>query len=122
MDEEGFLYFVSRRDEMIKTSGYRVSPTEVEEVVHATRLAGEVAALGLPHPVLGQAIVVVVTARDGARLDTDALLVECRQRLPAFMVPAQIIAREGNLPRNPNGKIDRKLLAQELENLFEKKP
>ncbi len=56
-DEEGFLYFIGRRDEMIKTSGYRVSPTEVEEVVYATRLAGEVAALGIPHPVLGEAIV-----------------------------------------------------------------
>ncbi|MGH8641755.1 MAG: acyl-CoA ligase (AMP-forming), exosortase A system-associated, partial [Burkholderiales bacterium] len=56
-DEEGFLYFISRRDEMIKTSGYRVSPTEVEEVVYATGLVGEAAALGIAHPVLGQAIV-----------------------------------------------------------------
>ena len=62
MDEEGFLYFISRRDEMIKTSGYRVSPTEVEEVVYATGCVGEAAALGIPHPVLGQAIVVVATA------------------------------------------------------------
>jgi acyl-CoA synthetase (AMP-forming)/AMP-acid ligase II len=122
MDEEGFLYFVSRRDEMIKTSGYRVSPTEVEEVIYATGRAGEVAALGVPHPVLGQAIVVVATGRDGARLNIDELLVECRQRLPAFMVPARVIAREGSLPRNPNGKIDRKLLVQELPDLFESRP
>ncbi|HKQ25271.1 MAG TPA: acyl-CoA ligase (AMP-forming), exosortase A system-associated [Burkholderiales bacterium] len=121
MDEDGFLYFISRRDEMIKTSGYRVSPSEVEEVIYATKLVGEVAALGVPHPVLGQAIVVVATARDGARLDADELLVECRQRLPAFMVPARIVTREGNLPRNPNGKIDRKLLAQEQQDLFESK-
>ncbi len=120
-DEEGFLYFISRRDEMIKTSGYRVSPTEVEEVIYATRLAGEVAALGIPHPVLGQAIVVVATARDGARLDAEELLIECRQRLPAFMVPAYVTVREGSLPRNPNGKIDRKLMAQELQDLFESK-
>jgi acyl-CoA ligase (AMP-forming) (exosortase A-associated) len=119
MDEEGFLYFISRRDEMIKTSGYRVSPTEVEEVVYATGLVGEAAALGVPHPVLGQAIVVIVTARDGARLDTEELLAQCRQRLPAFMVPARVFPREGSLPRNPNGKIDRKLMAQELQELFE---
>ena len=118
-DEDGFLYFISRRDEMIKTSGYRVSPTEVEEVIYATKLVGEAAALGIPHPVLGQAIVVVVTARDGARLDTDALLAQCRQQLPAFMVPARFIPREGSLPRNPNGKIDRKFLAQEMQDLFE---
>lgn len=119
MDEEGFLYFISRRDEMIKTSGYRVSPTEVEEVVYATGLVGEAAALGIPHPVLGQAIVVVATPRDGARLDTEALLAQCRQRLPAFMVPARVTVRVGSLPRNPNGKIDRKSLAQDMLNLFE---
>jgi acyl-CoA ligase (AMP-forming) (exosortase A-associated) len=119
MDEEGFLYFVSRRDEMIKTSGYRVSPTEVEEVIYATGLVGEAAALGIPHPVLGQAIVVVATARDGVRLDTEALLALCRRRLPAFMVPARVTVREGSLPRNPNGKIDRKLMANEMQDLFE---
>lgn len=119
VDEDGFFYFISRRDEMIKTSGYRVSPTEVEEVIYATGLVGEAAALGISHPVLGQAIVVVATARDGVQLDTEVLLAQCRQRLPAFMVPARIIARGGSLPRNPNGKIDRKLMAQELLDLFE---
>jgi acyl-CoA synthetase (AMP-forming)/AMP-acid ligase II len=118
-DEEGFLYFISRRDEMIKTSGYRVSPTEVEEVIYATGLVGEVAAFGIPHPVLGQAIVVVATARDGVRLDAEALLVQCRQQLPAFMVPARVTVREGSLPRNPNGKIDRKLMASEMQNQFD---
>ena len=117
-DEDGFLYFISRRDEMIKTSGYRVSPTEVEEVIYATGLVGEVAALGVPHPVLGQAIVVVVTERDGVRLDSDELLALCRQQLPAFMVPARVTVREGSLPRNPNGKIDRRLMAQEMQYLF----
>ena len=118
-DEEGFLYFISRRDEMIKTSGYRVSPTEVEEVLYATGMVGEVAALGVPHAILGQAIVVVATGRDGAALDADALLAQCRERLPGYMVPARVVARTGNLPRNPNGKIDRKLLAQDFTGLFE---
>jgi len=118
-DEEGFLYFISRRDEMIKTSGYRVSPTEVEEVIYATGMVGEVAALGIAHPVLGQAIVIVATDRARGELDAQALLRLCRERLPAFMVPARIIERKAGLPRNPNGKIDRKLLAQEFEGLFE---
>ena len=118
-DEEGFLYFISRRDEMIKTSGYRVSPTEVEEVVYATGLVGEAAALGIAHPVLGQAIVVVATPPAQAGLDAQALLGQCRDRLPAYMVPARVIERRSSLPRNPNGKIDRKLLAQELQELFE---
>src|SRR5262245_48771150 len=119
MDEEGFLYFISRRDEMIKTSGYRVSPTEVEEVIYATGLVGETAALGIPHPVLGQAIVVVATSPANSMLDTAAVISKSRERLPAFMVPARIIERKGSLPRNPNGKIDRKLLAQEFASLFE---
>jgi acyl-CoA ligase (AMP-forming) (exosortase A-associated) len=117
-DEEGFLYFISRRDEMIKTSAYRVSPTEVEEVIYATQMVREAAALGIPHPMLGQAIVIVATPADGT-LDPDKLIAECRQRLPAYMVPTLIKVRDGNLPRNPNGKIDRKLLAQELLGLFE---
>jgi acyl-CoA ligase (AMP-forming) (exosortase A-associated) len=119
MDEDGFLYFISRRDEMIKTSGYRVSPTEVEEVVYATGLVGETAALGIAHPLLGQAIVVVATPRDGSQLDSEQLLAQCRQRLPAFMVPAHIAVRAGSLPRNPNGKIDRKQMAHEMRDLFQ---
>jgi acyl-CoA ligase (AMP-forming) (exosortase A-associated) len=113
-DEEGFLYFVGRRDEMIKTSGYRVSPTEIEEVLYATELVGEAAAFGVPHATLGQAIVAVVTAKAGVALESSALLAACRQRLPLYMMPARIEIRSESLPRNPNGKIDRKLLAAEL--------
>jgi acyl-CoA ligase (AMP-forming) (exosortase A-associated) len=118
MDEEGFLYFIGRRDEMIKTSGYRVSPTEVEEVIYATELVGEAAAVGIPHPVLGQAIVLIVTPRAGASLDTETLMAACKLQLPGFMLPSRIDLREGSLPRNPNGKIDRKSLAQELQGAF----
>ncbi|HRP24611.1 acyl-CoA ligase (AMP-forming), exosortase A system-associated [Thauera sp.] len=112
-DEEGFLYFIGRRDEMIKTSGYRVSPTEVEEILYATGLVGECVAFGLPHPALGQSIAVIATPLPGATLDTAALLAECRARMPAYMVPTRIEVRDGPLPRNPNGKLDRKALAAE---------
>jgi acyl-CoA synthetase (AMP-forming)/AMP-acid ligase II len=88
-----------------------VSPTEVEEIVYATRRVGECAAFGVDHPALGQAIVVVATPQEGHALDTDALLAECRSRMPAYMVPAHLEVRPGPLPRNPNGKIDRKALA-----------
>jgi len=110
-DAEGFLYFIGRRDEMMKTSGYRVSPTEVEEVLYATHLVGECAAFGVEHASLGQAIVVIATPRSQTTaLDVSALLAECRLRMPAYMVPSTVEATEGPLPRNPNGKIDRKLL------------
>lgn len=111
-DAEGFLYFIGRRDEMIKTSGYRVSPTEVEEVLYATRLVGECVAFGVDHPALGMAIQVIATPPDGAeQLDVKALTELCRQNMPAYMVPAGITPAVGPLPRNPNGKIDRKLLS-----------
>jgi acyl-CoA ligase (AMP-forming) (exosortase A-associated) len=113
-DAQGFLYFIGRRDEMIKTSGYRVSPTEVEEILYATGLVGECAAFGAEHEVLGQAIRIIVTAPDGsAAVELDKLLAQCRQRMPAYMVPAGVDAMPGPLPRNPNGKIDRKRLATE---------
>ncbi len=119
MDEDGFLYFVSRRDEMIKTSAYRVSPTEIEEVIYSTEIVAEAAAFGVPHATLGQAIVVIAAAKPGKQLDSEMVLSECKKRLPAFMVPLRVYIRPGNLPRNANGKIDRKRLASELQNLFQ---
>ena len=110
-DEEGYLYFIGRRDEMMKTSGYRVSPTEVEEILYATKMVGECVAFGVDDDRLGQAIQVIATPPSGGELDISALLAECRARMPAYMVPAGIDVREGPLPRNPNGKIDRKTLA-----------
>ena len=113
-DADGFLYFVGRRDEMIKTSGYRVSPTEVEEILYGTKLVGECVAFGVDHATLGQAIQVIATPPPGAQaLDMQALLAECRKHMPAYMVPAGIEQEPGPLPRNPNGKIDRKRLAGE---------
>ncbi|HEX8009586.1 MAG TPA: AMP-binding protein, partial [Casimicrobiaceae bacterium] len=118
MDEDGFLYFIGRRDEMIKTSGYRVSPTEIEEVLYGTQLVGEAAAFGVPHPNLGQGIVAVVTPKDSAAIDESRLIAVCRERLPVFMVPARIDIRNEPLPRNPNGKIDRKRLAADFADIF----
>jgi acyl-CoA ligase (AMP-forming) (exosortase A-associated) len=118
MDEEGYFYFVGRRDEMIKTSGYRVSPTEVEEVAYAANLVAEAAAVGVPHAVLGQAVALVTYAPGNDEAVSAKLLEACKRQLPGFMVPARIVARREPLPRNPNGKIDRKRLAGELEELF----
>lgn len=113
-DAEGFLYFVGRSDEMIKVSGYRISPTEVESVLHASGLVSEVAVFGVDDATLGQAIVAVAVADPGL-VDRAALLAECKRRLPAYMVPAQIVLRTEALPRNPNGKIDRNLLRHTLQ-------
>lgn len=115
-DEEGYLYFISRKDEMIKTSGYRVSPTEVEEVIYGSKLVSEAAALGIPHPALGEAILLLVTGVGSETEET--ILQQCRKALPNFMVPQAVVIRE-SLPRNQNGKIDRKSLAQQYRELFQ---
>lgn len=119
IDDEGFLYFVGRRDEMIKTSGYRVSPTEIEELALKTGLVDEVAVIGIPDPALGQKIVMIVTEKRAAALEADALMSACRGALPLYMVPADIIVRT-ELPRNPNGKIDRNRLQADYERKNEK--
>jgi acyl-CoA ligase (AMP-forming) (exosortase A-associated) len=111
-DEEGFLYFVGRKDEMIKTSGYRVSPTEVEEAAYSTGLVRDVVAFGVPDPTLGQRIALAATPT-GSALNTDELISAMRQLLPLYMVPSQIEVRH-ELPRSPNGKFDRKLITAEV--------
>jgi acyl-CoA ligase (AMP-forming) (exosortase A-associated) len=112
-DEEGFLYFVGRKDEMIKTSGYRVSPTEIEEAVYDTGLARDAVALGVDDPRLGQYIIVVASPAEGRELDPAELLAELRKSLPLYMVPKDVVVR-AEIPRSPNGKFDRNLLRQEL--------
>lgn len=121
MDEEGYLYFIGRRDDMIKTSGYRVSPTEIEEVIYATETVSEVAAFGVPHPTLDQIIVIVAVPKAGIELEKDTLAAACKKHLPAFMQPGLIELRQNSLPRNPNGKIDRKNIANEFQHTFQAK-
>lgn len=108
VDAEGFITFVGRDDEMIKSSGNRISPTELEEAVVATGLAAEAVALGVPDAALGQAIAIVLrptAAADLGALD-DELRRHLRADLPNFMQPRHLLVR-AELPRNPNGKLDR---------------
>ena len=113
-DAEGFLYFVGRADEMIKTSGYRVSPTEVEEVVYGTGLVRDAVAVGLDDDRLGQHIVLLVSPRIGEAVDEEQLLQQLRHELPRYMVPQRIVVRD-ELTRSPNGKFDRVSMRRELE-------
>jgi acyl-coenzyme A synthetase/AMP-(fatty) acid ligase len=117
-DRDGYLYFIGRSDDMIKVSGYRVSPTEVEEAVYATGLVREAVAFGVPHPVLGQGIVLLALPQQ-AGLEAAELLRQCQRRLPAWMMPAHVVLSGQAFPRNPNGKIDRPGLRTPYQNLFE---
>lgn len=106
---DGLIRFVGRADEMIKTAGNRVSPTEIEEAATATGLAREAVAWGVPDDALGQAILLAVAARPE---DEAGLRHALKQELPNFMQPRSIF-RYDELPRNANGKLDRARLAAE---------
>ncbi|TMM50029.1 acyl-CoA ligase (AMP-forming), exosortase A system-associated [Qipengyuania marisflavi] len=112
-DEDGLLYFVGRRDAMIKSAGNRISPQELESAAVATGLVAEAAALGVADDRLGQAIHLVVRAVAGAEAPQQALPKALQRELPNFMQPHAIHWLD-RLPLNPNGKIDRTAIAKEI--------
>lgn len=105
-DDEGYLYFVSRRDDIIKSRGQKVAPREVENVLHTHPDIAEAAVVGVDDPILGQAVKAFVVLRPGAQLATQELLAHCARRLEDFMVPKQVEFRPA-LPRNASGKVDK---------------
>jgi acyl-CoA ligase (AMP-forming) (exosortase A-associated) len=109
-DANGLLHFVGRDDEMIKVSGNRISPTEIEEAAEASGAVAESVALGIKDERLGQSITLI--ARGKAEQAEAQLLAHFKAHMPAFMTPKTIIWRD-SLPRNPNGKLDRAALRQE---------
>jgi acyl-CoA synthetase (AMP-forming)/AMP-acid ligase II len=104
-DEEGFLYYVGRRDAMIKSSGYRISPTEVEEVLFRIGKLRQAAVIGVPDGVLGQTIKAFVVPRDGEPVDCEALLAFCAEKMPRYMVP-KLVEVLDELPKTSSGKVD----------------
>ncbi len=110
-DEDGFFYFVGRDDAMIKSSGYRISPSEVEEVLMATGGFRQIAVIGLPDPVIGQRVHAVAVAREQP-IDVRSALTAAAEKLAAFMLPRDI-ELVSELPVTPNGKVDYKALVAE---------
>jgi amino acid adenylation domain-containing protein len=106
-DEDGYLYFVGRKDDIIKTRGEKVSPKEVENVLYELASIREAAVIGVPDPILGEAIKAIVVADEG--LTEREVIRHCAARLEEFMVPATVEFR-GQLPKSENGKIARKEL------------
>jgi len=113
-EADGLLYFVGRRDAMIKSAGNRISPQEIEDAALATGLVAEAIALGLPDQRLGQAVHLVVRAGRDLAEAVEELPRRLTQELPNFMQPKQIHWRDA-LPLSPNGKIDRARLYAELQ-------
>lgn len=110
-DAEGFLYFIGRRDNQIKSSGFRVSPTEIEEILCKSADLQEAAVIGIPDPVLGHRIKAFVVASEGHSIQSDDLLAQCSTAMPRHMIPKAIEIVD-TLPKTSSGKVDYPALRQ----------
>jgi long-chain acyl-CoA synthetase len=113
MDEDGFLYFQGRTDDIIKTRGEKVSPIEIENVIYKIDGIKEVAVMGIPDEIMGELIVAHITTHETARLSEKEIQKECMNKLEVFMVPQKVIFLK-SMPKSPNGKIDKKELKKTL--------
>jgi acyl-CoA synthetase (AMP-forming)/AMP-acid ligase II len=116
MDDEGFLYFVARTDDIIKTRGEKVSPVEVEGVLHAIPGVREAAVLGIPDEILGQAVRAFVVLEEGATLTEQEIKRYCRSRLESFMVPREIVFLD-EMPTTGTAKVRKESLRSLGEDL-----
>jgi acyl-CoA synthetase (AMP-forming)/AMP-acid ligase II len=115
MDEEGFLYFLGRTDDIIKTRGEKVSPSEIENIIYKIKGIKEVAVVGIPDAILGEAIVALVTTYSNSLITEKEILKECTSKLELFMVPQKVIFLD-EMPKSSNSKIDKK----ELKKMYSK--
>jgi acyl-coenzyme A synthetase/AMP-(fatty) acid ligase len=107
IDEEGYLYFVGRRDDILKIGGHKVSPREIEEVLCQMPEIREAAVVGMPDPLWGQAARAHLVLREGANCDAEAVIRFCKARLRAFMVPKTVVF-ELDLPKTESGKVKKR--------------
>jgi fatty-acyl-CoA synthase len=114
LDQDGFLYLTDRKKDMIISGGENIASSEVERVIYELPQVREVAVIGMPDDRWGERPVAVVVLADSATLGLPDLTDHCRQRLAAFKVPKQLIIRD-SLPRNPSGKVLKRVLRAELE-------
>lgn len=113
MDEDGFLYFQGRTDDIIKTRGEKVSPIEIENIIYKISGVKEVAVIGIPDVIMGESIVAYITTHEDTALNEKDVQKECMSKLEVFMVPQKVIFLN-EMPKSPNGKIDKKELKEML--------
>jgi acyl-coenzyme A synthetase/AMP-(fatty) acid ligase len=103
MDTDGCMYFVSRKDDMLKCRGEKISPREIENCLHELAGVTEAVVVGVPDPVQGQAIKTIIVRSD-ASLDASRVKAHCKRYLDDVMVPTIVEFRD-SLPRTPSGKV-----------------
>jgi len=114
LDEEGFVYIVDRAKDMLIRGGENVYCVEIESVLYGHPAVDEAAVIGIPHPTLGEEVGAVVHIRPGMQITERDLQEHVRSRLAAFKVPVKVWFYEGELPRNPAGKVLKRDLRDEL--------
>lgn len=112
VDDEGFLYFVGRNDDIIKTRGEKVSPAEVENAMHGIPGISQVAVIGVPDELLGQAVRAYVVLEPGSELTDKQIRAQCLGRLENYMVPKEIVVC-AELPTTATGKVSKKALLEQ---------
>ncbi len=104
IDEEGYLYFVGRKDDLLKVGGHKVSPREIEDVLCQIEGVREAAVVGMPDATWGQTAKAFLVVLDGIALSEDEVLRHCSQRLQGFMVP-KVVVFVHDLPKTESGKV-----------------
>jgi len=112
MDEDGYVFLIDRKKDLIKTSGHQVWPREVEEVIAAHPAVAEVGVAGLPDPVKSEIVAAWIVLRPGETLDAETIKLHCREKLSPYKVPSRIEFRE-SLPKTMVGKVLRRELVAE---------
>jgi acyl-CoA synthetase (AMP-forming)/AMP-acid ligase II len=110
-DEDGYLYFVGRKDDMIKTKGERVSPKEIENILCFMEGVNEAAVIGIPDEILGQAVKAYIVKSPESKINEKDVLRYCSENIEIFMIPKYVVFVD-SFPKSPNGKIDKKILKQ----------
>ncbi len=114
-DKEGYLYFLGRKDDMIKSKGERISPKEIENILCSIEGVAEAAVIGVPDEVFGQAVKAYIVKKGEQTIDANTILQFCSENMETFMVP-KYVEFINELPKSPNGKVDKKILKAELIN------
>ncbi|MHB1989130.1 MAG: class I adenylate-forming enzyme family protein [Acidimicrobiales bacterium] len=114
LDGEGFIYIVDRAKDMVIRGGENVYSAEVEAAIYEHPAISDAAVIGVPHAVLGEEVGAVVVVKPGAALTADELRHHIAQRIAGFKVPAHVWFHDGELPRNPAGKVLKRELRQEV--------
>ena len=118
IDEEGYIFVVDRKKDMIKSGGENVASREVEEMIYKLPAVSEVAVIGVPHPKWVEAVAAVIVVKAGQVLTEQEVLAHCQQHLASFKAPKAVVFAEA-LPKNPSGKLLKRDLRVRYKGVFE---